>query len=207
MYEATPRVKPRLRSRLHEQTSEVTPPRSTKGRLKTRTNHGKPRPKGTRHDNLRARFSAMVNVHDSPVKRLSRRSSNRSAQYITTSESDDGVEGEAGLRRSSVRHNDGLLTHSNVRATPLIRRLRPRNRGASFTSQASTEVEADAEDNGDEFIDSLSSSGYRSRTDSSSALRDRPDRRAKQLALQALRHGEDDEITANATEQSDGDAR
>lgn len=201
--EATPRAITRVRTGPLNSPSDITS--RGKERSKSRAKPGKPRPKGTaRHDNLRARFANIMKTQDSPLPRRSRQGSNRSSQYVTTSESDDGVANGSRPRRLGIRAEDSPPSYGGVRATPLIKRLRPRNRGASFTSQASTEVDADAEDNGEDNEDEHESAPSSSRKGS---LSTRPERRAKKAAIEALRQGDDDEMSIDdAASELDGGA-
>lgn len=170
--DATPKAAPRtrLRGRHHPALAEV----NRKDRVKPKGRNGKARVK------RRARFAAAVKSPETTTRRITRRSSTLSSTYTTTdgsaSDEEDWTPVKPTRRYSHVA--DGLRTpesgpSSNVRATPLIRRLRPRNR--STTSITSTGVDADAEDNADGVDDPPSTR--------SNSL---PPRKAKNEALKAL---------------------
>lgn len=200
--EATPRPIPRTSIQEQYQSSEPTPMRPNRDGAKQRARLTRLRLKGTGRSDLKARLG--VRHNEAAPKGRSRRSSNRSSQYITTSEESGGEVADATRpRRSPIRQADSPLSHGNVRATPLIRRLRPRNRGDSVSSQASTEVDADDEDNADEHDPDSSSS----RGDTVSTRRDRHERKAKQQALEALKHQDDSDMSIDDTEAaiSDGE--
>lgn len=147
------------------------PSRGVKGRCT------KSRMKTIRADNRHARFGDVLSP---PGTRRTRRSS-------TTDSAGEGP--STPLRRPPIR---SMLSHQDtldgVRSTPLIRRLRPRNR-RSAKSSASTEVDADDEDNAD--LTEHETATSRRRT-SKTTRRARHQRLAKRRALKALEENNSD---------------
>lgn len=176
--EATPKApRTRARDRLADPILLRT---ARKERLRNKGRTPKARPAG--RERRKARFPPNVKSPEIRTARLARRSSTLSSHYTTTdgSADDDST-------------NPFQSVASNVRSTPLIRRLRPRK--GSFVvsktkSNASTEVDADAEDNGDD-LGSYSTPSIGRRRSSSTARRARHERNAKLAALSALRQGDE----------------
>lgn len=115
--------------------------------------------------------------------RLTRRSS-------TTDSAGEGS--NTPLRRPPIRNmmSQPKDAADGSRSTPLIRRLRPRNRRPS-KSGASTEVEADDEDNGDLTEYEAAATSWR-RNNKAATRRARHQRLAKRRALKALEENNSD---------------
>lgn len=149
------------------------------GRAKGRST--KPRVKAIhRADTRHARFGD--NVRSPLGAKATRRSS----------ATDSAGEGPSTPLRRPIRT---MLSHpkdvtDGVRSTPLIRRLRPRNR-RSAKSSASTEVDADDEDNGD-LTEHEAATATRRRVSKPGVRRARHQRLAKRRALKALEENNSD---------------
>ncbi|KLT39753.1 kinase-like protein [Cutaneotrichosporon oleaginosum] len=145
------------------------------------------RPKGTgRRDTRKARFDQTVKSPSQKATRLRQtRSSTVSSQYATTSDGSNDPSCEVDLRKPP-RHppRRAVSIVSGVERTPIARRLRPRTRG-SASSNGSTEVDADQEDNADAESVSAGNSRQFKRSESTST-RETLDRRAKREALRAM---------------------
>lgn len=187
--DATPKAP--VRTRNYKRVHETAPDRTGLGNVprKERKHKVLTRPKGvSRRDMRRARFESAVKSPEQKTTRLMRtRSSTVSSQYATTSDGSNASAHDVDLRPRNSRQPSlrvAMATSSVERATPIIRRLRPRTRG-SVGSSASTEVDADQEDNADEEPVSGGSS-YQLQQSESVSTREMRDRRAKREALRAL---------------------
>lgn len=149
---------------------------------KSKGRNTKPRAKTVqRADGRHARFGD--NVLSPSGTRLTRRSS-------TTDSAGEGP--STPLRRPPIRSmlSGPKDTLDGVRSTPLIRRLRPRNRRPT-KSGASTEVDADDEDNGD-LTEHGTTASSRRRANKTATRRARHQRLAKRRALKALEENNSD---------------
>jgi hypothetical protein len=175
--EATPKAPARGKSRQRPQPGTAN---RKDRKLKTTI-----RPKGAgRRDIRKARFDNTVKSPEQKMTRLRRtRSSTVSSQYATTSDGSNNPSHEVDLRKPRHPPRRPVPT-SGVERTPIIRRLRPRAHG-SASSNGSTEVDADQEDNADDEPVSASSSRQLRRADSTST-RETRDRRAKREALRTM---------------------
>lgn len=187
--DATPKAPRRTRLGTHTKLGEpiALRPAHPKVRQKTKARTVKPRGKGL---GRKARFGPNIKSPEHPTTALARRSSTASSAYATTTDGSEGDELSTPLKtRSLQRSRQQVLSGeaANVRSTPLVRRLRPRARGR-VASSASTEVDADAEDNGDGVESGpTSSSSAPRRSKDSGKSRDQPERHAKREAMKAIR--------------------
>lgn len=176
--EATPKAPARAKNR-HRQQPGTANRKERKLKITIR-------PKGTeRRDVRKARFDNTLKSPEQKVARLRRtRSSTVSSQYATTSDGSNNPSHELNLRKPRHPSRRPAPSAAGVERTPMIRRLRPRTRG-SASSNGSTEVDADQEDNADDESVSAGSSRQLRRPDSAST-RATHDRRAKQEALRSM---------------------
>lgn len=149
------------------------------------------KPKGR---NTKARVKAIQRVDgrharfgDNVLSPLAMRPTRRSS---TTDSAGEGP--STPLRRAPIR---SMLSQpkdapDGVRSTPLIRRLRPRNRRPT-KSNASTEVDADDEDNAD-LTEHEAAASSRRRVSKTTTRRARHQRLAKRRALKALEENNSD---------------
>lgn len=156
----------------------------------------KPRVKAVqRADGRHARFG------DNVLSPLGTRPTRRSS---TTDSAGEGP--STPLRRPPIRSmlSQPKTASDGVRSTPLIRRLRPRTR-RSAKSSASTEVDADDEDNADVTEHEVGTSSRR-RANKAATRRARHQRLAKRRALKALEENNSDSSWLSEDEDEDEDA-
>nr|XP_031862308.1 uncharacterized protein CI109_002273 [Kwoniella shandongensis]KAA5529380.1 hypothetical protein CI109_002273 [Kwoniella shandongensis] len=188
--DTTPKAIPRTRSRVRvaETTIVRTAPRRTRDHRRFRN-----RSKSMGEDNRKARFGDDVK---SPAKGLINRRTRRSSTLSSYTTTDRSTSSDPPARRPHHLRPTQAKSSDSDEATPLVQRLRPRNR-PSFVKEQSSEVDADDEDA--QETDPDSPRRLRTRDidsdismTSSKPARTLPTRGAKSRAIEALQGGESD---------------